>query len=1024
MEPGTFVRMRSDPNRTGVYTGRFVDRADARLYRIAFADGTRGFYPEPELMVIADDDPSAGPYGRVADLRRNLTQIRLSGQLADLVYSMDTTNTQFYPHQFKPVLRFLDSPSNGLLIADEVGLGKTIEAGLIWTELRSRYDARRLLVLCPAILRDKWRDELRNRFGIDAQIMGPRELLSDLRNERHTLLEGRGIICTMQGLRPPDGWDSAAYTGRNAAAAQLARLLSERAGAEPLIDLLVIDEAAYLRNPSTQTYQLGKLLREASEHVVLLSATPISLHSGNLFVLLNLLDPDSFHSEHVFPDVLKANAPLIKARAAALNQTATPQEIVALLHEAKSHPLLATSQQLQELLNTPPTTEDLTDKGYRTGLADRLERINLLNNVLSRTRKREVQEWIVVRQPRFQFVDMSPDEAFFYQLVTESVRDYAIERDIHEGFLLASPQRQVSSCMAAAAESWRARTAWDESQIDEDLGDSDSCDAGELIQHIAATVLPQINIAALRAQDSKYEKVRDVLGDFFKQHADAKVVLFSYFRATLFYLQERLGVDGIPTRLLMGGMEGDKQELIGGFRDAPHERVLLSSEVAAEGVDLQFCWVLINYDLPWNPMKVEQRIGRIDRLGQESPTIQIWNLGHRDSIDERIVLRLHNRLGIFEQALGGLEAILGDEIQRLTSDLLTQRLTKAQEEQRITATEMAITANRQMTEQLEEQASSLIAHGGYILEQVRAAKDFSRRITARDLAGFIRDHLSRYYQGSEVRQTDADGRLFAMRLSPAAASGLGEYIRRKRLRGASDLVTGSLVKCEIDTKVESWGRQRVERINQFHPLVRFISDDLKTRDDPFYRRIAMQIPRHAFDKVGVGAYAFAIDRWISKGVRGVQERLAYRACPIGAAGPPLSPDASEQLTLRCAAEGSDWLEASNALDSAMSQASIERCQELLYNDYCSHERISRGENDDRVRFQLASARRQFERYLGVLQQTLDNHRVHGRHALVAATQGRIAKLDERFRIREEELRQKAQLNIHYDEVCVGVLLVS
>jgi hypothetical protein len=502
------------------------------------------------------------------------------------------------------------------------------------------------------------------------------------------------------------------------------------------------------------------------------------------------------------------------------------------------------------------------------------------------------------------------------------------------------------------------------------------------------------------------------------------VVLFSYFRPTLFYLQQRLAADGIPGRLLMGGMQGDKQELISGFRDASNERVLLSSEVASEGVDLQFCWVLINYDLPWNPMKVEQRIGRLDRLGQESPTIQIWNLGHKDSIDERIVLRLHNRLGIFEQALGGLEAILGNEIQRLTSDLLTQRLTKALEEERIAATEMAIATNRQMTEQLEEQASALIAHGGYILEQVRAAKDFSRRITGRDLAGLIRDHLSRYYQGSEMRQADAEGRLFEIKLSPAAASGLTEYIRKKRLRGASDLMTGSLVKCEIDNKVEIPGLRRIERINQFHPLVRFISEDLKTRDDPFYRRVAMQMPRHTWPSVAPGTYAFAIDRWISEGVRGIQERLAYRACPVASEGNPLTPDLSEQLILRCAADGSDWLEASNDLSPALARAGIERCQDTLHADYCSHERTARGENDDRVGFQLASGRRQFERYLGVKQTILENHRAHGRPALVAATQGQIVKLTERFRIREEELKRKAQLNIHHEEVCVGVVSVS
>ena len=109
-----------------------------------------------------------GRFGRISDLRRNLTFIQLSGRLANVVYSMDATNTDFLAYQYKPVLNFLDSPSNGILIADEVGLGKTIEAGLIWTELRARDDAcRRLVVVCPAMLRDKWSLELEGKFGID-----------------------------------------------------------------------------------------------------------------------------------------------------------------------------------------------------------------------------------------------------------------------------------------------------------------------------------------------------------------------------------------------------------------------------------------------------------------------------------------------------------------------------------------------------------------------------------------------------------------------------------------------------------------------------------------------------------------------------------------------------------------------------------------------------------------------------------------------------------------------------------------
>ncbi len=146
-----------------------------------------------------------GKFGRARDLRGAITHIRLSGRLADLIYSMETTNTDFYPYQFKPVLNFLDSPSRGILIADEVGLGKTIEAGLIWTELRSRYDTRRLMVLCPAMLREKWKLELQRRFGMSASIMDTGDVLQTLKEYRAGNLSEFAIVASMQGLRPNEG---------------------------------------------------------------------------------------------------------------------------------------------------------------------------------------------------------------------------------------------------------------------------------------------------------------------------------------------------------------------------------------------------------------------------------------------------------------------------------------------------------------------------------------------------------------------------------------------------------------------------------------------------------------------------------------------------------------------------------------------------------------------------------------------------------------------------------------------------
>jgi superfamily II DNA or RNA helicase len=185
---------------------------------------------------------------------------------------METTNTDFYPYQFKPVLKFLDSPNGGILIADEVGMGKTIEAGLIWTELRSRYDTRRLMVLCPAMLREKWKMELQQRFGINASVVDTGEALQTLKEHRAGNLNEFAIIASMQGLRPNRGWEDDESVAHRTSV-KLARFLNENAHDELLLDLLIVDEAHYLRNPQSMT---SRLVRICITSLTLLTRIPLT----------------------------------------------------------------------------------------------------------------------------------------------------------------------------------------------------------------------------------------------------------------------------------------------------------------------------------------------------------------------------------------------------------------------------------------------------------------------------------------------------------------------------------------------------------------------------------------------------------------------------------------------------------------------------------------------------------------------------------------------------------------------------
>ena len=317
LEPGDRVSLRADPTRSGILTKNRRLAGGREYWQVRFPDGY-SFYPVDEL-ICADQpvDPldllRDGRLGRSSALRKLLTHVRLSGRLANLIYSMETTNTDFYAYQFKPVLKFLNTPAKGLLVADEVGLGKTIEAGLIWTELRSRLDYRRLVVLCPAVLREKWREELSIRFGIKAQFMGAEDLRRHFSDPASASpLSDLAGICTMSGLRPRRQWNDPENQTTHPGTL-LARLLEDRQDDESLIDLLIIDEAHYLRNPETLTNTLGTLLAGVADRVVMLSATPVHLRSRDLFQLLMLADADTFTDLDAFESVGNIKA-LIGAR--------------------------------------------------------------------------------------------------------------------------------------------------------------------------------------------------------------------------------------------------------------------------------------------------------------------------------------------------------------------------------------------------------------------------------------------------------------------------------------------------------------------------------------------------------------------------------------------------------------------------------------------------------------------------------------------------------------------------------------
>ncbi len=253
------------------------------------------------------------------DLQRLITFEKLKGTLHEFIYSMEAAQIDFYPYQFKPVLKFINSPTERMIIADEVGLGKTIESALIWIELQARRQAKRLLVLCPKILADKWRDELRHKFLFDARVVDFQDLDREIKElMRSDPGHSFALISTYTGLRPPKAelkmLDEPPDEEKSGS--PKTRFLQElrhwSLSYDPF-DLVIFDEAHYMRNPATTTFHLGEALAANAGAVLCVSATPVHNTNTDLHSLLRLVDESFFETQGLFEDLLEANRPAVQA---------------------------------------------------------------------------------------------------------------------------------------------------------------------------------------------------------------------------------------------------------------------------------------------------------------------------------------------------------------------------------------------------------------------------------------------------------------------------------------------------------------------------------------------------------------------------------------------------------------------------------------------------------------------------------------------------------------------------------------
>ena len=432
------------------------------------------------------------------------------------------------------------------ILADEVGLGKTIEAGLILAELRLRGLADRALVIAPAGLVTQWQEELERKFGVPTVRVG-----RDSAQEPVARSADRPVAVA------------------SLAAARRDPLKSALTGDQ--WDLIIVDEAHRVRAPRSAS---GKLIRELrSRHLLLLTATPVENRLQDLYEIVSLVAPGLLGTAAQF-------------RAAHGAGSAAPE------HEPRNVAALR----------------------KRTA------------EVMIRHRRSEVSVLLPQRLAETLRVEPSGPERDWYSDLTARVRAEAVTATPSRRLALRSVAKLAGSSPAAAAPTL-AKIGWD-----------------DLAARAGALAAPA-KVAVLLDQLKRYTGNGE------------KVLIFTAFRQTLDQLAGHLAAAGLPAAIYHGSLpRAEKERAIAAFRD--DVPVLLSTESAGEGRNLQFCHVMVNMDLPWNPMQIEQRLGRLHRVGQDHDVL-LTNLVASGTIEEQVLRVLEAKINLFELVVGELDMILG-----------------------------------------------------------------------------------------------------------------------------------------------------------------------------------------------------------------------------------------------------------------------------------------------------------------------------------------------------------------------------
>ncbi len=668
---GQVVVLKSDKSIKGAVIG-IIEAVPENRYQVFTTLGMQTYYEsqiETEEMEFGVENVSAERFhaGITASLIRNPSLSSL--------YSLNSAKIDFIPHQFRPVLKFIKSDRPRLLIADGVGVGKTIEAGLILKELQARRNLDSVLIICPRPLvsERKWEMEM-ERFGEDFVALDGdsfRYCINELN------IEGEWPERYKKAVIPYSLFDESKVFG-NSSHPGLMEV------EPPKFDLVIVDEAHHIRNTATYAYRAVDRFCETAEAVVLLTATPVQLQYDDLYVLLNLLRPDLIIDKKTFFEMAEPNG-FINTAASAVRGFGPEWKSIAMDQMTNA---ISTSWGQKVFQNNPIfqrivsiLSKETVSPEERVQLISDIESMHTFSNIISRTRRRDIGQF-TLRKPYTVKVDFTDYQRDLHDRILKVIHDMLSQIHCTDNtkFMMTTIRRQTASCLFGLAPMLNSILYRHADEIMDDdetfeLSSFDSESDGTIRERIEEILAMAEN---LPSEDPKFDEMLKVIQR--KQlEPKNKIMIFSSFKHTLKYLDKKLTESELRVGMIHGGVPDEERRALRKRFDpleTPSDSkdaidILLFSEVGCEGLDYQFCDCMINYDLPWNPMKVEQRIGRIDRNGQTSESVAIYNMVTPDTVDADIYERCLLRIGVFHDSVGDCEEILGEitnEINKLVNN--------------------------------------------------------------------------------------------------------------------------------------------------------------------------------------------------------------------------------------------------------------------------------------------------------------------------------------------------------------------